>query len=197
MGQPQPKQPEIVTLAEFLEMAWDDDLRRELYDGQIVAMAPPASGHGILTANLVFAVRRALRDRPCRVAVEVGIIPPGRQHSFYQADLVLSCEPHRRGDREIRAPQLIVEVLSPTTTQVDFQRKLPDYRELPTVREVVLLDSERMFAEVHRRLDGRWTTDQLHGPKASLWLTCADLQLPLGELYEGLDVADDELPAAL
>lgn len=191
MGQPQPKPPTIVTLAEFFAMEWPDDRRRELHDGQIVVMAYPANAHGTIIVNLAAALKQALRGRPCRAIVDAGIIPSHREHTFYTTDLVVTCEPHRRGDREVRAPHLVIEVLSPTTRRIDLERKLPDYRELPSVREVLLIDSERMFAELHRKLDGRWTIERHHDPKASLWLTAADLQVELGELYDGLDLAGD------
>lgn len=190
--QPQPKPPDLVTLAEFLAMSWPDDIRRELHDGQVVAMAPPAGAHGTLVMNLGFALKLALRGSSCRVVTEAGIIPPGREHTYYQADLVFTCEPHHRAEQDFSTALLIAEVLSPTTSRIDFQRKLPDYRELRSVREIVLIDSERMQAEVHRRGDGRWSIDRLHGRKAILRLDTVGLQLALAELYDGLELLPDE-----
>lgn len=196
MGQPQHKLPDLVTLAEFFAMSFPDDLRRELHDGQVVAMAPPASAHGTLVGNLLFAIRVALRGRPCRVIPEAGVIPPGRDHTYYQADLVLTCEPHRLGDRDHRVPLLIAEVLSPSTTRLDLQRKLPDYREIPSVREILLVDSERMRVELHRRVDATgWLSESLRGPAAVVQLVTADLRLALADLYEGVDVLPDDDPA--
>jgi Uma2 family endonuclease len=62
---------------EFL--SWDDgtDTRYELVGGFVVAMAPPAARHSLLSMELGGEIRTALRARPpCRVYSEAGIIHP-------------------------------------------------------------------------------------------------------------------------
>lgn len=198
MGHTQPKPPDLVTLAEFYAMSWSDDLRRELHDGHVVAMAPPKNAHGTLTANLVHALKTVLRGRrPCRVQTEAGIIPPDRPNSYYQVDLLVTCEPSQVGARDVPAPLLIAEVLSESTQHYDRKRKLPAFRAMPSVRELVLIDSDRMFVELHRRLDEtRWLTELVQGPGDLLTLESVGLRISLAELYEdvALPPEDDELP---
>ncbi|MDC0667574.1 Uma2 family endonuclease [Nannocystis radixulma] len=198
MGQPQPQSPPFVTLADFYALDWGDDIRRELHDGQVVAMAPPKNAHGTIVINLGAALKAALRGRrPCRVQTEAGIIPPSREHSYYQADLLVTCEPSRPGERDVQAPLFICEVLSESTELFDRRCKIPEYRALASVRELLLVDSERMFVELHRRIDERrWLTEILQRPSDHLALETADLTLTLTELYEdvALGPANLELP---
>jgi Uma2 family endonuclease len=199
MGQPQLQSPPLVTLAEFFALAWSDDLRRELHDGQIVAMAPPKNAHGTIVINLGAALKAALRGRsPCRVQTEAGIIPPSREHSYYQADLLVTCEPSRPGDRDVRAPLLVCEVLSESTELFDRRCKVPDYRAIASVREVLLVDSERMFVELHRRIDERrWLTEIVQRPHDLLVLETADVKLALADLYEDVALAPGNLELPL
>ena len=76
-------------LDEFL--AFDDgtDTRYELFDGQIVAMAPASGIHGTLVARLALRIGRNLRP-PCEVVIEAGIVPPERADSWYVADLAVT-----------------------------------------------------------------------------------------------------------
>ena len=78
------------TLEEFL--AFDDgtDRRYELFDGEIVAMAPTSDVHGALVARLAVRIGAGLRP-PCEVVIEAGIVPPERADSWYEADLAVTC----------------------------------------------------------------------------------------------------------
>src|SRR6266851_5925664 len=176
-----------MTVDEFLR--WEDgsDTRYELVGGFVVAMAPPAPGHGILFARLAGSIDAALRSRrPCVVQGEAGILRPDRNDTCYVADLAVTCEPPRPGDRLIRDPILIVEVLSPSTAAFDRQTKVADYRRIPSVQEILLIDSASVFAEVLRRDGDRWITEIVQGPAAILSLVAVPLNIPMAEIYEGI-----------
>ncbi|HVB15008.1 MAG TPA: Uma2 family endonuclease, partial [Stellaceae bacterium] len=106
------------------------------------------------------------------------------------ADLVASCEASEPGDRLIRAPFLIVEILSPSTTAFDRLQKVADYRRIGSVEEILLIDSESVFAEVLRREGDRWITEIVQGPTATLSLGSVPLNVPLAELYDGIPLPE-------
>ena len=140
-----------MTVDEFLH--WEDgtDTRYELVGGFVVAMARPMPAHGRLAVRLGGAIDAALRSRPpCAVQSEAGIVRPDRDDTCYVADLAVTCEPLRTEDRLIREPVLIVEVVSPSTAVFDRQTKVADYRRIPSVQEILLIDwrlfSLRSFA---------------------------------------------------
>lgn len=180
-----------MSLAEFLR--WDDgtDTRWELVEGVPVAMAPPAVAHGVVAMRLGARIEAALRLRwPCFVQSEAGIAVSDRADTCYIADLAVSCAPLQRGQQLLADPLLIVEVLSPGTISVDRQEKIPAYRQLPSVQEIVAIDSIRVFAEVVRREGDRWITEIVQGREATLTLASIGLAVPMTALYEGLDVAE-------
>ncbi|MGD9617203.1 MAG: Uma2 family endonuclease [Alphaproteobacteria bacterium] len=176
---------------EFLR--WDDgtDTRYELVGGSAVAMAPPSPAHGRLALALGSEIRAALRTRPpCFVQSEAGIVRPDRDDTCYIADLAVSCEELRAEDRMTRQPILIVEVLSPTTSNFDRQTKVADYRQIPSVREILLIDSQTMFAEILRRDGDRWITEIVQGPAGILSLSSVPLGIRMSDLYEGIPLPD-------
>ncbi|HEY1431930.1 MAG TPA: Uma2 family endonuclease [Stellaceae bacterium] len=180
-----------MSLAEFLR--WEDgtDTRYELLDGMVIAMAPPAPAHGFLAARLCAGIEAALQSRrPCMVQVEAGIARPDRDDVCYVADLAVTCHSPRRGDQLISNPVLIVEVLSPRTGLFDRQTKVADYRRIPSVEEILLIDSTSVFAEVLRREGDRWITEIIRGPHATLSLASIGLTAAMSELYEGIDLPD-------
>ena len=180
-----------MTLAEFLR--WEDgtDTRYELLGGCPVAMAPPAIAHGILALRLGARIDAALRSRsPCFGQSEAGIARPDRNDTCYIADLAVTCTPPERGQQLLQDPLLIVEILSPGTALHDRQTKISDYRRIPSVQEILLIDSTSIFAEVLRREGDRWMTEILRGPQATLSLASIGLTAAISELYEGIDLPD-------
>jgi Uma2 family endonuclease len=176
-----------MTVDEFLR--WEDgtDTRYELIDGFAVAMAPPAPRHGALFARLAGAIDAALRARPpCTAYGEAGIVRPDSDDTFYVADIAVTCDPPRPDDQLIRNPILVVEILSPSTANFDRNTKVPDYRRIPSVEEILLLDSATVFAEILHREGDRWITEIVQGPGATLSLNSVPLTISIAELYEGL-----------
>jgi len=179
-----------MSLEEFLR--WEDgtDTRYELLAGVPVAMAPPAIAHGILALRLGARIDAALRSRPpCFGQSEAGIVRPDRDDTCYIADLAVSCSPPERGQQLLQDPVLIVEILSPGTAMYDRQTKVADYRRIPSVEEILLIDSASVFAEVLRREGERWITEIVRGPQATLSLASIGLTAATSDLYEGIDLA--------
>jgi Uma2 family endonuclease len=190
--------PARMTVDEFLDWDPGDGSWWELVDGRPRMMTHPMPPHALLAARLTRRLGEALeRSRPdCEPMVAPGVRPRPGVDRVFVPDLAVDCGPRARGERLVASPLVIVEILSPTTREHDRMVKLPDYRRIAAVREVVLVDSERPFVEVHRRLDAeRWLTLLAVGPEAVLELETAGLSLPLADLYRGL-VSEDEDPAA-
>ena len=182
-----------MTVDDFL--LWEDgtDTRYELVGGFAVAMAPPSPAHGRLAARLGGQIDAALRGRsPCAVQSEAGIVRPDRNDTCHVADLAVSCERLRPEDRLIRDPLLIVEVLSPGTAAFDRQTKVADYRQIAPVQEILLIDSEAVFAEILRREGQRWITEIVRGPAAILSLSSVPLSVSMGDLYEGIPLPEPQ-----
>ena len=171
------------TLDEFL--AFDDgtDTRYELFDGQMVAMPPASDVHGALVARLAVRIGAGLR-LPCEVVIEAGIVPPERADSWYEADLAVTCA-GLTGQQFVPEPRLIVEVLSPSTAATDRERKLPDYRTILSLEDILVVSSSEPRIEHYRREADGWKIHDLRGG-GTLRLEAFDITLDLGELYAGV-----------
>lgn len=179
--------PEVqnLTLDEFLNWDSGDDLRYELAAGVPLAMASPSRAHQIIAVNLARYVSEALDDRPpCSAGAEAAIPIAAREDTCHVADLAVTCQPHEPGQQSTAEPLVIIEILSPSTENRDRKVKLPDYRAIPSVEEIVLVDQQQVYCEVHRRLDdGRWLTDLLRRPEARLRLDSIGFDQPLSAIY--------------
>lgn len=181
-----------MTLDEFLR--WDDgtDTRYELIGGFPVAMAPAAEAHRMLAVRLVSRIDTALSARrPCNAQVEAGIVRADRTDTFFVADIAATCAPNEVGRQAVKDPFLIVEILSPTTERHDRRTKLPAYQLIETLEEIVLLASDELYAELHRRSGAQWIIQIMRGSEAVLTLQAVPAEIRLGELYEGIALPAD------
>jgi Uma2 family endonuclease len=178
-----------MTLDEFLR--WEDgtDTRYELIDGFPMAMAPPVEAHRILAVRLVSRIDAALASRrPCNAQIEPGVVRPDRADSYYVPDIAVTCEPNEPGRQAMVDPILVVEILSPSTERSDRRLKLPAYQDIPSVREVLLIDADSHHAELYRRENSHWGIELVRGAEASLFLASVGLQIAMSELYEGVAI---------
>ena len=182
-----------MTLDEFLR--WDDgtDTRYELIGGFPVAMAPPAEAHSMLAVYLVSKIDAMLSARrPCRALIEAGITRPDRADTYFVADIAATCAPVEPGRQATEDPFLIVEILSPSTERLDHRVKLPAYRQIETVQEIMLVASDDAYAEIHRRAGPQWITEILRGGEAVLSLASVPIEIRLSNLYEGIALLDGD-----
>lgn len=172
-----------MTVDEFL--GWDDgtDTRYELIGGEPVAMAPPADAHAILVAAIAGEFHARLR-RPCRARVEAGIRIQNRNDMWFQADVAVSCAP--ASDKPGTAdPVIVVEVLSSSTEKIDRTFKLPLYRTIPSVQEILLVSATRRHAELWHRVGDEWRVQDIIGDGA-LRFHELDVEIALADVYEGI-----------
>jgi Uma2 family endonuclease len=180
----------LLTVAGFLDSCPDDERHYQLFDGVIVAMAPPALPHQIiaatLTARLVTAVEANRPD--CSTRSQAGIAPQGltgRNH--FEADIVVTCR-FASDYRSINAePLLIVEIQFPSTERDDHFVKLPQYQSIPSAEEILYIESQRVAATVYRRDPaGIWQAIEIGGSQAQLQLQTIGLDIPLAAVYRGV-----------
>ncbi|NBC31750.1 MAG: hypothetical protein GVY13_03635 [Alphaproteobacteria bacterium] len=174
-----------MTAEEFFAWCPNDDRRWELHDGRPVAMAPPSRAHRIIAFNLSKVLADALSTRPaCLIEQGGGVMPTDRTDTYYEADVTVSCSPHEPGQLYTPEPVLVMEILSPSTEREDRRTKLPDYRRMPSVMEVVLIDQTRPRVEVHRRTgNDAWSVDLFEGMTARLFLRAVALETDLATVY--------------
>jgi Uma2 family endonuclease len=174
-----------MTVAEFLRFEGEPDRRYELVDAR-PRLVPLGTGeHGTILGNSAAEIDRRVEGRPrCRAQIAAGIRIDDA--TFYVADVALTCNPERRS-QITRDPVLIVEVLSPGTRAQDKGRKLDDYKGLPSVAEIWLVDSERRSVQVWWREAEGWSARD-HMGAASFESRVLEDRIALDRLYRNTDL---------
>ena len=83
----------------------------------------------------------------------------------------------------ITDPLIVVEVLSPSTIDVDRGRKLRFYKNMPTAMHIALAYADQMRIEHYRRVPKGWQLDVLTSPQDELLFDAVDFGIELRQIY--------------
>jgi Uma2 family endonuclease len=175
------------TVEEYLWLERNSLVKHEYVDGTVYALAGGTRGHSRIAMNAGALLNVALVDSPCRVfnsdiKVRIGT------RIFRYADLAVTCDPCDDGyDQEdedyISFPTLILETLSTSTRREDRSTKFEEYRTIPTFREYVLAEPDRMVVHLYRRQDdSSWSLTTYEAADA-VPLESLGVRLPVAALY--------------
>jgi Uma2 family endonuclease len=175
-----------MTVAEFL--AWDapGETRWQLVDGEPIAMAPTSRTHGTLQFELGRLIGNHLADAgdACTVVTAPGIVPRVRaSENLRIPDLAVTCTRYDTEEYDVSNPILIAEILSPSN-RADTWRNVWAFATIPSLREILLLSSTSVRAELLRRdSDGNWPAASTVIEDGDLILDSIDFTVPLAGIY--------------
>lgn len=150
-----------LTIDEFLDWAEAQELGRyELLRGQIVAMSPERAEHSRAKFNITRALANSIeRTRiPCEAFVDSLAVVIDETTS-YEPDVLVNCGPPvAPHSMKATNPLVVVEVLSPSTRNIDKSIKIPDYFRVPGLVHYLIVDlGRRNVLHYRRTADGTIT----------------------------------------
>jgi len=187
------------SIAEYLEMENASEEKHEYYQGEIILLseagisrteAPASLSHVCICGNLYFHLRLKLKGKGCQPYGSEMRIYIEKNTLFTYPDVTVICgEPItlNNDNYNVLNPSVIFEVLSPSTKNYDRGEKFALYRDIPSLREYILVDSGSVRVEAfHINNDGHWVLKEYKNANETLLLPTLQLSLPLTEIYEGV-----------
>jgi Uma2 family endonuclease len=175
-----------MNLADFLDWEERQELRYEFNGFEAYAMVGGTAAHSTIQRNLLTALTIRLRGKLCQAhGSELKIAVAG---SIRYPDAFVVCTPVAPKAQVVADPVVIFEALSETTARVDRVTKNAEYRATASVRRYVMLEQDSQAATVFAREGDRWVGSLLTGD-AMLAMPEIGIEVPLAELYDGLDLS--------
>ena len=150
-----PKEDEYFTYADYKDWELKAGERFELIYGEAYAMAGANERHQAILGELFSQFHNFLRGKPCKVYpapfdVRLFYKKNESDDTVVQPDIVIVCDEKKRGYEGCRgAPDMVVEILSPSNTAIEMERKLKLYQKAG-VREYWVVDPENKGLTVYQ-----------------------------------------------
>lgn len=188
-----------LTVAEYLAREEKAERRSEFLDGQMYAMAGASREHNAIVRNLTAELHNRLRDGPCQVFVADQRVKVEATGFYAYPDLVIAgpATAFAADDPDALVnPVVLVEVTSDATWKRDRVTKLHHYKQIPSLREYVLAaDNEPVIERFVRTAGGRWEQEDFVGLDATLSLEAVPAEVPMAEVYRGVEFPAPPGPA--
>ncbi|WP_020177508.1 Uma2 family endonuclease [Methylopila sp. M107] len=190
MGEPELKR---MTVDEFLVWQQAQDRNYELVDGipvlPLKAMTGASGAHDTVTVNVLRELSTQLRRKPCRARTDDTAILI-KSGSIRRPDVLVDCGPLDLKRTSASAPRLVVEVLSPSTMNYDRVKKLDEYKTVPSLAYILLVDTEKPQLTLHVRHGDIWTPQSYVDLDAVVDLPEIDCRIAARDIFEGLPFAE-------
>ncbi|MGE0127279.1 MAG: Uma2 family endonuclease [Blastocatellales bacterium] len=193
-----PKLKEYWTVEEYLEFEKTSPVRHEYVDGEIYAMAGESKNHNRIAFDLSSIINQHLSSDRCEVFIEnvkVKVSPS----LYYYPDVVVTCVPdtviENEDDYVIDDPVLIVEVLSKSTARTDRTEKLREYKNLPNLREYVIVSQFNVQVEVYRRQNAGedWTKQIYRDLQSRIHFDSIGAEVSVADIYRRVKFSENIL----
>lgn len=187
----------VSTPDEYLVYERESPDRHEWLDGLIYAMAGESPEHSLICANVIAVLNTRLRGKPCAVYspnMKVYSRLPkeiGRKGLFSYPDATVVCgQPifHDQHRDVLVNPQVVIEVLSPTTERYDRGRKFLRYQQNSSLTDYVLVAQDYLSVQHYvRQGKGNWLYSATAELTANVFLNSLGIELPLAEIYDRIE----------
>ena len=177
------------TYADYVAVERDSSTKHEFLDGEIFAMAGGTEDHSAFCTEVLFALRGALGDRPCRVHTsDLRIYVESVGLSTFPDGSVVCGELVQHPPSPLSTalnPMILLEVTSDSSEDYDTGDKLAFYKTIPTLRECIIVSHRERRIVVHTRGDGDlWTARTAIGG-GRVTVTTLGAQLVVDTVYRG------------
>jgi Uma2 family endonuclease len=169
---------------EYLRALEVSGVKLEYCDGEIYAMAGGTPAHADLAASIVRLLGKCrVSSSDLKVRIETTDLT-----TFPDATVVCGQRQVASADRHaVVNPTLLVEATSPSSEDYDRGEKLSQYRQLSSLRAVLLISHRRPQVTVVERTAGGWQEREVRAGEEVV-LKAPSLNFAVDDLYAGIEL---------
>lgn len=166
------------------------EVRHEYINGNLIPMPGTTSDHNEICFNLAAIFKNALRRLGYRIYVENIKVQISSERDYTYPDVLVTNDPRDEKSPYIKKyPIAILEVLSKSTRLEDASDKFVRYKNIESLQNYILVDSEKKVVEVRTKLpDGTWEAEWFVEADERFPVPSLGLELAFEEVYEGVNL---------
>jgi len=183
-----------ISQADYLEAERKAVEKHEYYKGEVFAMSGASIAHNVIASNCIIDMGQKLKGKKCRPFGSDLRIHIPKNSLFTYPDISIVCGEVKTTDSYLDTatnPSVLIEILSPSTRDYDKGGKFTLYRDIDTLQEYILIDSETIMVEKFiRNADNSWQLTEYKSIDQSISITTVGIELLLSVLYEDVKFTD-------
>jgi len=178
-----------MSIEEYLAFENGASEKHEYYQGEVFAMSGAKLTHNEIVMNTATTVKQFLKGKTCKPYNSDQRIYIEKNTLFTYPDISIFCDGViTLNNDEMNAvnPSVIIEVLSPGTKDYNRGMKFKLYRDIDSLNEYILIDSESINVEAFAiNPNGFWELREYKNIHETLFIQTIQMEIPVSSLYEG------------
>ena len=174
----------------FLEFERESYIKHEYLNGEVFVMSKSSIPHNIIFSNIFGDVINKLKGKKCRPFGSDLRIHIPINSLFTYPDLSIVCDKIETTDDKfdtVTNPTVIFEILSASTRDYDLGKKFMLYRQIPSLKHYIMIDSEEVRVIIYtRKADETWILKEMTNINAVFEIFTVDISLDLETIYENV-----------
>ena len=175
---------------DFLILERMSKTKNEYYRGEIFAMSGASYQHNQIASSLIGDIVAHLKGKTCKIFGSDLRVHTQLKSFYTYPDAVVICGEPSFVDNEfdtIINPTILFEILSPSTEEYDRTIKFEFYKNIPSLKQYVLIDSQKFLIEVFtKQEDKSWRSEKYNNPEDEWTLETINYKTKLRTIYEGV-----------
>lgn len=180
-----------ISIEEYLNSERLTSVKHQYYKGEVFAMGGTSLQHNIIFKNTFGHLFSKLKGKNCQpFGSDLRIHIPGNSLFTYPDISIICGKPETTDDKFdiVTNPSVIIEILSETTRNYDKGGKFTLYREIETLQEYILIDSESVRVEKFKKNDDQsWQLTEYKELQDTFTVETINEDFHLLELYSGVE----------
>ncbi len=165
-------------------------IKSEYLSGEIRTMPSANLAHNFIRLDIATEIHFQLKTLEHEVVISDMRVKTTPDISYFYPDVVVfGGEPEFEDDTldTLLNPVVIIEVLSPSTETYDREEKFGYYKQLPSLKEYILVSQDKVHVEHYQLQEMQWELNEFHALQDTLTLSSIDCILSLNDVYMRVD----------
>lgn len=177
-----------MTVEEYIEFEERSEIRHEFINGNLIPIPGTTLFHNDICINLVILLRSLLSKENFKIQQENVKVQISTEKDYTYPDVVVTSDKRDFKQRYvIQHPSVIFEVMSKNSRIEDAADKFIRYKNIESLQNYILVDSEKIFVEVRVKLEnGDWEASTFLQSDERFSIPALGLELELLAVYEGV-----------
>ncbi len=185
------------TLANYLTLERKSKTKHEFFENELFSMAGASDAHNEIFTNLFFQIALKLKGKSCRPYGSDKRLHIPENSLYTYPDISIYCNglQHSKTDKDSSIlPTVIIEILSDSTQTYDRGDKFKLYRDIPSLRQYILINSEEIAIEsFFRNENNNWELQEYTNCSETLILKSLNTSISVQEIYENVYLVNKKI----